>query len=895
MELKNYQKQVLNDIDTFLTKLSMTYDLKKAFSDFWEEKGFTVGFGGMNPYQDVISGVPSICLKVPTGGGKTFIASASIKTIFNHYKFTKGKLVLWLCPSSAILEQTLKNLKNINHPYRQRLDSDFSSKVVVLSKEEVLNGFNFSPTVLTENLVICVLGYSSLRIDNLKKDQRKIYQENGQMLEFNTINSPINLVDNKSDTDDTALINVIRAYNPLLIVDESHNAGSELSIEMIERTNPSMVLELTATPKDKSNIISYVSAIELKNEEMIKLPVFLYKLKNAKDVIMNAIRLQSNLESEAKILKSEAGKYIRPIVLFQAEGKFDDKRETFDKIKNILVKDLSIDESKIAIKTSEIKGLENIDLLSENCPIRYIITVNALKEGWDCPFAYILASVSNRNSNTDVEQIIGRVLRQPHTEKTKFEGLNISYVLTCSDDFSNTANSVIKGLEKAGYSKNDVRIETNNSENDLNNDIVQMAEETKISINEDGTIDFEKLFNIEENKITNEDKELVLEMTNTNIDNKSVSDLESEKKKQEIESLEKELKEKLAEYDKLTNNGINKTNGVPMDKTYIATINEDFKEEIENLKIPMFAEEMSIPISECEDIFIKFDKEHLNSSFNLNTCDCNINFSLDKRDMQKIDLNEKGVIKTNYVSKNEIELIRKMIFSQDIKKQKNLVIETIAEIINNKDNSIHTQHLISYIERVMSDKKDEDVIDIFNNLEIYAEKIFEKIKILKAEHYKKEFKERVLTDKIKVANIYNFENSIILQNNNILTKYNKCLYTAEKNDLNTKEEEIISILSSYDNVVWWHRNIDRNEFYLNGFINTYPDFIIKTKNNKIILLETKGDDRDNLDSKLKLELGKIWEAKAGNNYKYFMVFDKKEDAIQGSLSKDEFLRIIKEL
>lgn len=892
MELKNYQKQILNDIDNFLQKLSMSYDLQKAFNDFWEEKGFTVGFGGMAPYQDVISGVPNICLKVPTGGGKTFIATASIKTIFNHYKFAKGKLVLWLCPTSAILEQTVKNLKNVNHPYRQRLNTDFNSKVVVLEKKELLNGFNFSPTILAENLVVCVMSYDSLRIANQNKEQRKIYQDNGQMLEFDTINSETNL----EDTDDTALINVMRNYCPLLIVDESHNADSELSIEMIKRTNPSMVLELTATPKKTSNVISYVSAIELKNEEMVKLPVFLYKFKCAKEVIMNAIRLQSNLENEAKLLKNENGKYIRPIVLFQAEGKFDDNRETFEKIEKVLVKDLSIDESKVAIKTGEINELENKDLLSEECPIRYIITINALKEGWDCPFAYILASVSNRNSATDVEQIIGRVLRQPYVEKTKYEGLNISYVLTCSDDFSNTANSVIEGLEHAGYSKKDVRIEIKDHESKESIDGTQNnGVETGISINEDGTIDFEKLFNIEENKITSKEKNEVLaifdEASNVGDETKQLKD----EKMQEIEKLESELKEKLAEYNKLTGSDITKTNGVPMDKTYISTINEEYVKDIEELKLPMFVEEMDIPIGEIKDNFVKFDKEHLNSTFNLNNCDCNINFSFDDNDIQKIDLNEKGVIKTNYVSKNEKELIRKMIFSQMPVKQRMMLTETIASIINNKDNTISIQDITKYVARILSSRKDEDISDIFNNIEIYTEKIIEKIKQLKFKYYCEEFNKRINTGEIKVLEKYTMQNNIVLQNNNILTKYNKCLFTAEKNDLNKKEEEIISIISSYDNILWWHRNIDRLGFYINGFLNTYPDFIIKTKKGKIIMLETKGDDRDNSDSALKLELGTKWALMAGDKYRYFMVFDKKEDAIQGSYSKDEFLNMIKNL
>jgi len=63
------------------------------------------------------------------------------------------------------------------------------------------------------------------------------------------------------------------------------------------------------------------------------------------------------------------------------------------------------------IKTADVNELKGVDLLRPDCPIRYIITINALKEGWDCPFAYILASIANRTSRIEVEQIVGRVLR----------------------------------------------------------------------------------------------------------------------------------------------------------------------------------------------------------------------------------------------------------------------------------------------------------------------------------------------------------------------------------------------------------------------------------------------------------------------------------------------------
>ena len=78
-----------------------------------------------------------------------------------------------------------------------------------------------------------------------------------------------------------------------------------------------------------------------------------------------------------------------------------------------------IPAEQIAIKTADINELKNADLLSPNCPIRFIITVNALKEGWDCPFAYILASLANRTSQVDVEQIVGRILRLPYTRSIR--------------------------------------------------------------------------------------------------------------------------------------------------------------------------------------------------------------------------------------------------------------------------------------------------------------------------------------------------------------------------------------------------------------------------------------------------------------------------------------------
>ena len=197
---------------------------------------------------------------------------------------------------------------------------------------------------------------------------------------------------------------------------------------------------------------------QLKAENMVKLPVIVYNRKSQEDVFISAVSLRRKLELEAVQEQKNGGKYIRPIVLFQAQPRNNDDSTTYEKIKHTLM-EMGIPESEIAIKTADKDELKNIDLSSSDCNIRYIITVNALKEGWDCPFAYILATVANRTSSIDVEQILGRILRLPNTKKNKSEVLNLSYVITSSNAFYATLDKVVVGLNAAGFTSKDYRVD----------------------------------------------------------------------------------------------------------------------------------------------------------------------------------------------------------------------------------------------------------------------------------------------------------------------------------------------------------------------------------------------------------------------------------------------------
>lgn len=77
MELKKYQESVLKDLDTYIENILDTGNAAKAYDKIWRDKGVRVGgVDGLQLYKDVLNGVPSVCFKVPTGGGKTILGCA---------------------------------------------------------------------------------------------------------------------------------------------------------------------------------------------------------------------------------------------------------------------------------------------------------------------------------------------------------------------------------------------------------------------------------------------------------------------------------------------------------------------------------------------------------------------------------------------------------------------------------------------------------------------------------------------------------------------------------------------------------------------------------------------------------------------------------------------------
>ena len=110
-------------------------------------------------------------------------------------------------------------------------------------------------------------------------DGRKVYEPSGALMGHFTHLPDETLSEIERDGSGKpvySLANLLCVKRPLVIVDEAHNARTELSFETLARFNPSAIIEFTATPdtiKSPSNVLYTVSAAELQAEDMIKMPI----------------------------------------------------------------------------------------------------------------------------------------------------------------------------------------------------------------------------------------------------------------------------------------------------------------------------------------------------------------------------------------------------------------------------------------------------------------------------------------------------------------------------------------------------------------------------------------------------------------------------------------------
>jgi len=490
MKLKEYQERTLKEVKNFLGQLAVWRGKMRVegewLGDFaekaWEKSN--VGRPYLKKKDGLERPLPVYCLQIPTGGGKTLLAVKTIDLVQSIYRQQQTGLVVWIVPTLQIYRQTLSRLQDREDPYRQHLDMVSAGRTLILEKAD-----GFTPSDVEERLVVLMLMLPSASRKN--KEALRMFRDSGAFQAFfpseedkhghEKLLQRIPNLDTFEKEDaywgrqvKTSLGNTIRLLEPLIILDEGHKAYSEQAQHTLRNLNPSMIVELSATPPRESNKLVVISGTELHQEEMIKLDLHVINRAstNWRDTIRAAMVRRDNLEEKAREYEANTNVNIRPICLVQVERTGREQRDSklihSEDVREYLIGQ-GVQKDWIAVKSAELDELKDFDdvggLLARDCPVRYVITKHALQEGWDCSFAYVLAILTNPHSKTALTQLVGRILRQPHARKTNVQALDESYVYCFQR--TNVMEEIRQGFSREGLQGMEGRIATGT--NDLEN------------------------------------------------------------------------------------------------------------------------------------------------------------------------------------------------------------------------------------------------------------------------------------------------------------------------------------------------------------------------------------------------------------------------------------------
>lgn len=840
-ELKRYQQDTISALAEYL-RWARTMGAASAFTAYMQEKGIIGAI--YNTYD--LGDIPYVCLRLPTGGGKTVLASYGIREAATLYMNKVNPLVIWLVPTITIAEQTIACLRQPKHPYRQAIDEYFGGRVSVFAISDVIEirSQDF------ENKVCIVIGtLASLRVQD--KTGRRIYDHNENYQphfeRLKHIPAGMDFIEEGADKGKikNSFVNLCRLHEPLVILDEAHNARTNLSFETLKRLNPSCIIELTATPNvstlNGSNVLHSVSALELKHEDMIKLPIVLSEHSIWQQAIADAILTRKRLQ----ILAESEDSYIRPIVLYQAENK--DKEVTVEVLKKYLVENESIPEDTIAIATGSVKELKDINLFARDCPIEHIITVEALKEGWDCSFAYVFCSVANVRSSTAVEQLLGRVLRMPYARKRSNAELNMAYAHVVSPSFSAAAQDLKDALvNKMGFEKleSDAYVRQGGSNENAVQDDIFSREKATITIDSFDTYAVDLVIR---SKLKIEEKEGSVDIQlNTYIDDAELDII--------VSAVPPDQKAVVRQV---------------LNKERIARSLESRTERVEKVgfSIPklIFIDETDAIDFLDEDAFIDAAEwSILQDSAEMpyfNIVSTGVTFEID------ISENNKIIWSSEEYSKLQDELLISLPDLEELDLINWLDREIRRPDVPQQENFLFIYKAIEYLKETKKFTLEQLFMAKFQLARALTDQI--KSNYLKAKQQGFQCLIMNQPERLRVDDNYSFDFAPGLAEYPVSSPYYKGSYQFRKHlydiigSMNDEEVLCAQELDRHPLVQTWIRNLERKpqtSFWLPTSTDRfYPDFVAKLTDGRLLVVEYKGEDRaENKDTKEKTFIGNLW-------------------------------------
>lgn len=868
MQLKNYQQRSLDVLAKYFQNCKQMGNANLAFY----ATTLDVMGEGINYHEvDELPGLPYVCLRVPTGGGKTLMASNAVSVATCDFLGLDHSFVLWLTPSTTIRDQTLKALKDRKHPYRTALESTLGG-VTVLELSEALY---LSPSTLNTDTVILVTTTQAFRIGD--PELRKVYEASGALMShFDTVPASADVDRYENGKPVPSLANLLRLHRPIVIVDEAQNVRSALSFETLARFNPSCILEFTATPHREdhpSNVLYSISARELKAESMIKLPLQLETRPNWKELIGDAILKLKELEGYAEAERAQTGDYLRPIMLLQAQPLRSGKQTvSVEVVESCLLDDYNIPSEQIIRATGKDDKLSDIeDLTATTCPVRYIITVQKLREGWDCSFAYVLCSVAEQSSATAVEQIVGRVLRMPKATRKQTPELNMAYAFIASTNFIETLNTLADALVENGFEKQEAaQLVTQPTPKDFGPLFGYQATSGETFAFKIGEVPaLEKVPEELSNKVRYDVKSQTIELASNITAEEIEAIIPAFKTKGARKAFEQSAKEGKARViaSRLTPSERGETFSIPvlayrqgklleqLEETHFLDYEWELPRKNAVLTETEFTTERpapkvgSIDMSEEGKVKKQF-LQNLNEQLSLLKVDLGWSVPdlvhwLDRNFLHHdLTATETGVYLTALVN-NLIE--KRNIPLDTLVREKYRLRDAVIRKIDEYRQSAHEQAFKSFFDTKSKVEVTPDLVFSFDPQEYPA----------------------------PVGSLYRGQHS-----------FKKHYYPEVGKFDSNEEKQCAEFIDSMDEVEYWARNISnqpsRSFWFQTSTDRFYPDFVCKLKDGRYLVVEYKGAHLYK-DAEGNRQIGDLWEKRSKGKCLFIMPTDKKYDAIQAKI------------
>ena len=792
--------------------------------------------------------VPYLCLRLPTGGGKTLLSAHAIRIVGNAWLEQDFPLVLWLVPSNTIRTQTLEALSNTSHPYRQAVDDAYNGRVRVFDIGDIAN---IRPKDIQDNVCIVVGTLATLRVTDT--DGRKIYAHNENFEpHFSRVPSTTTGLERIESGPDARKIkysfaNLLHFHRPLVLMDEAHNARTPLTYEALQRVSPACIVEYTATPdttpQTGSNVLYRVSASELKAEEMIKLPIVLTEHKTWQEAVNGAILTRKRL---AELAKSDPDG-IRPLVLIQAENK--DKPANVEVLKQHLIDNEKILPSSIAIVTGAQRELDGINLFDPLCPIEVILTVQALKEGWDCSFAYVFCSVANIHSSKDAEQLLGRVLRMPFAKKRKLAELNRAYAHLASPSFAAVANDLMDNLVSMGFEQEEASQYIEQQQKDWVGvdglPLFPTSQPLKLLLNQ--TPDFSHLSEDERQSVTVQEVapnrlELVITgQVSENLQQKIVQGL-AEPYRMEAQQVIKAHREYQEQAKSPSARG--ETFTVPRLCLWV-------QDELELAEKELFLDVNGWNLLDYPATLPEFRFDETAHSFLIDLDGTQLRYEI-LNNSQQMDLTH---ISTQWTDNDFVRWLDRELRQPDVRQE--VMIEFLRQIITNLTSSQF------------------DLATLARGKFILVKVLQEKIRNYRIQAYKKGYQEVLfgISARVETSFEYGFSYDPMIYPAHWFYKGGRAIFTKHFypmiGEMESKGEEFecATAIDRLPDIKYWVRNLasqPNSSFWLpTSSDKFYPDFVAILNDGRLLVVEYKGGHIATTDdSKEKKALGELWESKS---------------------------------